>query len=144
MLVFFIQSSLLKLVIITEFFKLHFVKVVTSALKLHVYICYNSPVLNGRLPCWEENSCSPVSTWKLSFWDNPGFHTSISEFFQVNHTFWKLDMKVLVTSNKRRYVRSSWDLPFSWAVDPCQQKHFLFFYYWKKRRKWVWYMVCNF
>ena len=30
--------------------------------------------------------------------------SDISEFFQVNHTFYKLDMKILATSNKIRWV----------------------------------------
>ena len=34
-----------------------------------IAICSNSPVLNGRLTFGEDNSCHPVSSWNLTFFE---------------------------------------------------------------------------
>ena len=94
---------------------LDFPKIVSIA------ICSNSPVLNGRLTFGEDNSRHHVSSWNLPFfWDNPGVNVRYLLNFQVGHTFYKLDVKILATRNKSRCVRCSSPPSSSWAVDLCQ------------------------
>ena len=89
---------------------LDFPKIVSIA------ICSNSPVLNGRLTFGEDNSRHHVSSWNLPFfWDNPGVNVRYLLNFQVDHTFYKLDVKSLATRNKSRCVRCSSPPSSSWA-----------------------------
>ena len=88
-------------------------------------ICSNSPVLNEKLAGWKSNSRSPVSSWNFPFWDDPRFNFRYLWTFQVNHTFNKLDLKILATRNK---ISCSWPPSSSWAVDLCQRKHLLFWH----------------
>ena len=50
--------------------------------------------------------------------------SDVYEFF-FDHAFYKLDVKILAITNNIRYMDFSWPLSLSWAVDPCQQKLFL-------------------
>ena len=86
----------------------------------------NSPVLNGRLPFWEESSrpCGP--SWNLPFWDDSGLNVRYLWIFQVDHTFYKLDVKILAAINDIRCARCSYQPSSSSALDLCQQKHLLF------------------
>ena len=61
---------------------------------------FNSPGLNGMLPFWEDSSCPPVSSWNLLFWDDLGLIVWYWLIFQVDHTFYKLDVKILAFSTK--------------------------------------------
>ena len=72
-----------------------------------IHICSNSPVLNGRLPFWEDSSRPPVSSWNLPFWDNAGLNVRFLWIFQVNHTFNKLDIKILAASNEISFASCS-------------------------------------
>ena len=89
-------------------------------LTINIIVCSNSrfeqeaPVLRGR---------PPVSSWNLLFWDDPGLNVKHLWIFQVDHTFYKLHVKILATSNKITCVHCSWPPCLSWAVDLCQQKH---------------------
>ena len=89
-------------------------------------ICSNSPVLNGRLPFWEDSSRRLVSYWNRSFWDEPGLLVRYLWIFQVHNTFYKFDVKILAPINKIKRVRCSWLLSSPWAVDPCQQRTYYF------------------
>ena len=100
-------------------------------------ICSNYPVLKGRLPFWEDNSHHPVSLLNLPFWDDPGLDIRYLWIFQVDHSFYKLHLKFLATSNKIRCTSCSWSSSSSCSVNPCQQKHLLFWHYRKKCREWV-------
>ena len=56
----------------------------------------------------------------------------------MNFSSHRLNVKILVASNKIRYACCS-ELPYSsWTVDPCQLKHKLFWYKPKKRHERVW------
>ena len=79
-------------------------------IKFQIYecICFNSPVQNGRLPSWMDSFRPAVSTWNLPFWDDAGLHIKYLSFFQVDHSFYKLDVKFLFTRNKIRCVHCSW------------------------------------
>ena len=79
-------------------------------------------VLNGRLPFWEDSSRPPVSHWSIPFWDDPGLLVRYLWIFQIYHTFYKLDVKILAAINEFKNVRSTWSLSSPWAVDPCQQR----------------------
>ena len=83
-------------------------------------ICPNSPVLNGGLPLSEGSARPPVYYWNLTFWDDPGLNVRYLWIFQVDHIFYKLDVKILATSNEIRCVRCSYPPSSSWTVDPCQ------------------------
>ena len=63
---------------------------------------------------------SPVYYWNLPFWDHPGLDVRYLWIFQVDHTFYELDLKILATSNEIRYVLSPGSPSSSRAVDPCQ------------------------
>ena len=60
----------------------------------------NSPVLNGKLSLWEENSLPPVSSWNLSFRDDPSLNVRYLWIFHVIDTFYKLDVNILVIVTK--------------------------------------------
>ena len=85
--------------------------------------CSGSPVFNGRLPFWKGSSRPPVSFWNLPFWVDPCMAylsrpwsllkcQIFTNFSQVDHTFDKLEVKILAASNEIRCVYSFW-LPFS-------------------------------
>ena len=97
-----------------------------------VYICSNSPVLNRWLLFWEESSCPPVFSLNLLFWDDPGLNVRSLFILQVSLTFYKLTVKTLAVSKLGGCRCCSWSPSLSWAIDPSQQKHFLFGHYWKK------------
>ena len=59
------------------------------------------------LPFWKDSSRSPVSSLNLSFWDYPALNVKSLWIFQVHHTFYKLDVKILADSNEIRYMRCS-------------------------------------
>ena len=74
-------------------------------------------------PDWEGSSRPPVSFWNLPFWVDPCMaylsrSWSLLEcqifmnFSQVDHTFYKFEVKPLAASNEIRCVHSFW-LPFS-------------------------------
>ena len=95
-------------------------------------MCSNSPVLNGRLQFWECNSCPPISSRNLPFWDDPGLNVRSLRVFQVDPTFYRLAVKILAANDEISCVRCS-QVPYSlWTVDLCQRKHKLF---WHKRKK---------
>ena len=86
----------------------------------------NSPVLNWRLPFREESSgpCGP--SWNLTFWDDSGLNVRYLWIVRVDHTFYKLDVKILAAINDIRCARCSYPPYSSSALDPCQEKHLLF------------------
>ena len=96
--------------------------------KLPTYqtICSNSPALNGRLPFWEESFHPPDLSWILPFWDNPDLNVRYLWNFQVDHTFYKVNVKILTTINDMRYVRCYYPPSSSSALDPCQQNTYSF------------------
>ena len=67
----------------------------------------NSSVLNGKLVLWEDSSRSPVSSSNVPFWDYPCLNVRSLWVFQVDHTFYKLDVKILAASNEIRCLRCS-------------------------------------
>ena len=101
-------------------------------------ICSNSPILNGRLPCWEDSSRPPSPSWNPSLWDDPGLNVRYLWIFQVDHTFYKLDVKILAANNEIRCMRCPCSPSSSSAFDPCQQKHLLFWHQWIKCQERVW------
>ena len=93
-----------------------------------------APVLRRQL----QSSRPPVSSWNLRLWDDLSLNVRPLWTFQVDHTFYRFSVKILVASNKIRYACCS-QLPYSsWTVDPCQLKHKLFWYKRKKRHERVW------
>ena len=76
--------------------------------------CSDSPVLNGRLPFWEDNPRLPVSSENLPSWDHPVRYLWI---FQGDHTFYKLYLKFLAISNIIWCISCSWSPSSSWTVD---------------------------
>ena len=76
---------------------------------------------NVNIRFWEGNSRPPVSSWNLPFWDDPWLNIRCLWIFQVGHTFYKLEVKMLATSNKMRCVRCSWPSTLSWAVDIAKE-----------------------
>ena len=91
-----------------------------------IYISFNSTVFNGRLPFWEDGSRPSDPFSNLPFWDDPDLNVRYLWVFQVDQTFYKLDMKIVAPDNEIRCVRCSWPLSSTSAWDPCQQKHLLF------------------
>ena len=71
------------------------------------YICSNSPFLNGRLPFWQNSSCNPVSSWYLPFLGAPGLNVRFLKTLQVDHPFYKYEVKILAATNEVRCVRCS-------------------------------------
>ena len=110
-----------------------FIKIPTCIAKL-LRICSNSPVLSGSLPLWDDSSLPPISSWNLPFWDDPGMNVKYLWIFQVDHTFYKFDVKSLSPCNKIRCVRCFWPPSLSWAVDLYQQKQLLFWWTANKRQ----------
>ena len=51
-------------------------------------------VLNGRLSFWKDSSCPPVFSSNVSFWDYPGLNVRSLWIFQVDDSFYKLDIKI--------------------------------------------------
>lgn len=58
----------------------------------------------STLPFWMDSSRPPVSSWNLPFWNYPGLNLRSSWILQVDHNFYKLDIKILAASNKIRSV----------------------------------------
>ena len=54
------------------------------------------------LPSWEESSRPPAPSRNLPFWDDSGLNVRYLRIFQVDHTFYKLDVKVLAAINDIR------------------------------------------
>ena len=90
-------------------------------------ICSTSPILHGATLSREDSSNHSATTWNLPFWDDTAFNFRYLWVFQVNHTFYKLDMEILAD------YQNSWIPSPLWAVDLCQQKHSLF---WQKKQVW--------
>ena len=84
------------------------------------------------LPFWEDSTRPPGPSRNLPFWDDPVLNVKYLWIFQVDHTFYKLDVKILAANNEIRCVSSSYPLPSSSALDKCQQKLSLF---WHQRKK---------
>ena len=75
---------------------------------------------------WLSKYVLSVNFKNLPFWDDSGLNARYLWIFQVDHTFYKIYMKILAASNEIRCVRYPW-LPFSSrAVDLRQRKHLLF------------------
>ena len=70
------------------------------------FICFNSPVLNERLPFPEGSSCPPVIPEISRFEMILGCQIFMN--FSSGSHFLKLDVKILATSNDIRYVHCSW------------------------------------
>ena len=87
-----------------------------------LYSCAYVPTL----PFWEDSSLPPVSHWNLPFWDDPGLLVRYLWIFQVYHTFYKLEVKILAAFNEIKSVHCSWSLSSPWALDPCQQRTYYF------------------
>ena len=80
------------------------------------------------LPFWEDNPRPPGLFWNIASWDDTDSNVGNLRIFQVDHTFYKLDVKILPANNKITYVRCSCPPSSSSALDPCQQKHLLFWH----------------
>ena len=80
------------------------------------------------LPFWTVGSRPPGPSWNLPFWDDPGLNVRYLRIFQVDHTFYKLDMEILTANNEIRCVRCSHPPSLSSTLDPCQQKHLFFWH----------------
>ena len=80
------------------------------------------PFWTGGSENSEGSSHPSVYFWNLPFWDDPGLNVRCLWIFLIGYTFYKLDVKILATSNEITYVRSSWPPSSLWAVDLCQQK----------------------
>ena len=89
-------ENITKVRLVTKVLQMFYYKEVCG---FFIHICSNSPVLNGRLPFWEDSSRPPVSSWNLPFWDNAGLNVRFLWIFQVSHTFYKFDIKILAASN---------------------------------------------
>ena len=79
---------------------------------------------------WAGNSCFqrappilPFVTGISHFCDYPGLNVRYFWIFKADHVFYKLGMKILVTSNEIKLLPS-----WSWAADPCQIKPLLFWH----------------
>ena len=70
--------------------------------------------------CFQRAAPSSRLLLKIPFWDDPGLNVRYLWIFQVDHIFYKLDVKILATSNEIRCVRCSYPPSSSWTVDPCQ------------------------
>ena len=80
-----------------------------------------APVLRGQLLSSQPFLKSPV----LRDTDS---NVRDLQIFQVDQTFYKLDVKILAANNEIRYVHCSCPPSSSSALDPCQQKHLLFWH----------------
>ena len=80
-------------------------------------ICYISPFLKGHL------LSSPFFFWNLPFWDHPDLNVRSLWILQVDHTSYKLDVKILAASNETRCEHIKWKMPqygvFFWSVFFC-------------------------
>ena len=56
--------------------------------------------MSGELLFSESTSHPPVYYWNLPFCDYPGLNVRYFWIFKANHIFYKLDVKILVTSNE--------------------------------------------
>ena len=56
--------------------------------------------MSGKLLFSESTSHPPVYYWNLPFCDYPGLNVRYFWIFKANHIFYKLDVKILVTSNE--------------------------------------------
>ena len=88
-----------------------------------VYLAYVPTLL-----FWTGVSCPPCPSGNLLFWEDPDLNIKYLWIFQVNHTFYKLDVKILAANNKIRCLSSSYAPSSSSVVDPCQQKYSLFWH----------------
>ena len=71
------------------------------------YICFNSLVLNWRLPFWNDSIRLLVSSWNLPFEDYPGLNVRSLWIFQVDQILKKNDLKILAARNEIKCVRCS-------------------------------------
>ena len=89
-------------------------------------------------------SISIFSKYEILWWQTTfiPFHSDLYVgylwIFQVDHTFYKLDVKIFAANNEIRCVSCSCPLSSSSTLDPCQQKHLLFWHYRKNRLERVW------
>ena len=82
------------------------------------------------LPFCKDGSRSPVSPSNVSFCDYPGLNVRLLWTFQVDHTFYKLDVKIVAASNEIRFVRCSRLTSY--------HEHELLSHKRKKCQEWVW------
>ena len=95
-------------------------------------------IFRGYIPFLEDSYLPPIFSWNPLFWNETELNVRSLWTFLVNHTFYKLNVKILAASNEIRCVHCSW-LPTSlWATDQCQLKHKLFWHKWKKLQEQVW------
>ena len=57
------------------------------------------------LPVWEDNPRPPGLFWNIPSWDDTDSNVGNLRVFQADHTFYKLDVKILPANNKITYVR---------------------------------------
>ena len=100
-------------------------KIISCGISIGLGICSSSPVLNGRLPFWQDSSRpAAVSPWKVSRFEMIlAWMSDMYKFSQVYQTFYKLDVKILAASDEIRCVRCSWPPSSSSSRFACQQKY---------------------
>ena len=59
------------------------------------------------LPFWEDTSSPPGLFWNLPFWDDSDLNVKYLWIFQVDHTFYKLDVKFLAANKVRAFLLST-------------------------------------
>ena len=64
-----------------------------------------------QLSCFE-----PGPSWNL-IWDDPVLNVIYLWIFYVDHTIYKLDVKILAANNEIKYVRCSYPASSSSALD---------------------------
>ena len=69
--------------------------------------------LGDSLTFSEDNSRPTVPSWNLPFWGEPDLNVRYLWIFQVDHTFYKLNVKILATRNK---ISCSWLSSSWWTV----------------------------
>ena len=88
-------------------------------------ICSNSPILNGRLLFWEDGSRPSGPFWNLPFWDDPDLNVRYLWVFQVDHSFYIFNVKILAANNGISCVYCLSPRSSISAWDPCHKKHLL-------------------
>ena len=59
------------------------------------------------LPFWEDTSSPPSLFWNLPFWDDSDLNVKYLWIFQVDHTFYKLDVKFLAANKVHAFLLST-------------------------------------
>ena len=63
-------------------------------------MCSNNPTLNRGFLFWEDISHPSSPFWNLPIWDDPDLNVKHLWVFQIDHIFYKLDVKILAANNK--------------------------------------------